>query len=351
MKRLIATGLVLLTLVFMLSASAAAPGSIADPLITRSYLEGAFADLLMEEIKQTLNGETDKALSRLDLLYSSHERFSFAPRFTPVSLSAVDTITMSMGASFVLLSGTATLTVTSGEVINISNGSVAVSGSKLTLNERYFCAENTTAVVAADSASTGHIDGYFYINSENRSHSIFTDVMRSDWFFHAVDFAYENRLFLGTGATVFSPDVNMNRAMFVTVLHRLEGQPESGTESIFSDVSDLSSYYYGAVVWAVENNITSGFGDGTFRPYTDITREQMAMLIYRYALHKGRDMPAFDSAFDAFSDTENVSDYAEDAVRRVVSAGIISGSEGRLLPMDAATRAQVAQIFYNFLRD
>ena len=113
----------------------------------------------------------------------------------------------------------------------------------------------------------------------------FTDVREADWFYDDVVYAYENGLFSGTSDTTFSPNASMTRAMLVTVLYRLEGQPTVSGRSGFSDVK-LNSYYEDAVTWAADNGIVNGTGATTFSPNANVTREQMAAILYRYAQYK-----------------------------------------------------------------
>jgi len=354
LKRTITAALVLIALLFMVTASAATVGSSADPLITRSYLDGAFASALKSEITVTLSDATDKAIGKLDDIYKKHVGYTFAPRFTKISLAQGDTVSLSTGSSFILLSGSASLNVTGGTVINVSTGGEAASGSRLAQYQRYFCTENTTARITASSATTGQVDGYYLVGGgvdAPAPHLPFADVPGGAWFFKAIDYVYENELFTGTSATTFSPNSPMTRAMFVTVLHRLDGRPSTASGEGFSDVSNPSQYYYGAVRWANANKIVTGYTDGTFHPDVHVTREQMAAIMYRYATYKGRDQSVTGTVFDTFPDRTQVSGYAAHAMRWSVTWEIIRGSDGKLLPQNTATRAEVAQIVYNYCQN
>ena len=351
LKKLVVAVLVLFMLPGMITVSAST-GSIDNPLITLSYLNGTFADALNADIAGVFEDAMNSAMSRLDDIYRNHIGYSFTPRFMRVSLAEGDTAALSSGGSFILLTGSATLTVTSGTVINISTGNEVISGRALTQNQRYFCTENTTAVVTAGTAATGQIDGYYLMSSgtgPSIPRYVFIDVSENDWFFTAVDYVYTNELFAGTSSNTFSPGTPMTRGMFVTVLHRLEGRPEADPGDGFTDVSNPALYYYDAVIWANANRIVTGYEDSTFRPDRSVTREEMAAIMHRYASHKGRDMLIPDTAaYDAFPDNDAVSAYAVAAMRWAVSREIIRGSNGRLLPRNTATRAEVAQIIYNY---
>ena len=175
----------------------------------------------------------------------------------------------------------------------------------------------------------------------------FTDVRESDWFYDDVVFAYENGLFSGTSDTTFSPNTSMTRAMLVTVLYRLEGQPTVNGRSGFSDVT-FNSYYEDAVTWAANNGIVNGTSTSTFSPNANVTREQMAAILYRYAQYKQYNTAA-NSSLNSFSDHASVSGYAVTPLQWAVAEKLINGSAGKLMPTGNATRAQVAAILHRFV--
>lgn len=174
----------------------------------------------------------------------------------------------------------------------------------------------------------------------------FTDVRPEHWFYPAVRFVHENKLMSGMTATAFSPDTPTNRGMIVTILYRMEGSPAAGTPA-FSDVP-ADKYYTKAIAWAVKNNIVSGYPGGTFAPESNITREQLAAILYRYAVYKGYGVTG-RASLAGFADTGDVSAYASDALRWAVDAGLMSGVTGTtLVPKGSATRAQAASILMRF---
>ena len=175
--------------------------------------------------------------------------------------------------------------------------------------------------------------------SDSKPKLPFTDVSTSDWFYSDVMFVYENGLFSGTDSRSFSPNASMTRAMLVTVLYRLEGEPAGTGSSSFSDVRS-GSYYEKAVAWAAANGIVTGTGSTSFSPDAKVTREQLAAILYRYAQYKKLDTDA-GAKLDSFSDAGNVSGYASEALSWAVSEGLINGASGRLMPKGDATRAQV----------
>ena len=372
MKKIVAACLILFMALGLVTVSASAPGSVGDPLISRTHLRGAYSDALIADIRLLFEGATDLALSRVNDLYMEASGYSFAPRFSQVTINAGQALALGPGASFILNSGTASFNTIRGTVINISNGQAVTSGLSLTTNNRFFTTENTHAIILASSTVTGYVDGFFNFDGvvatperpvdSNRPPIIdeiilpptgplpFTDVSSGDWFRGAVDFVYRNGLFAGTTGTTFSPNAPMTRGMFVTVLHRLEGRPNMGASVGFSDVTDSSAFFYDAVAWASTHQIVTGFADGTFRPNVAITREQMATIMFRYAEHTGRSLVASEGALNPFPDRGRVSAFAAESMAWAVSWNVIrGGTGGNLLPTDTATRAHVAQIILNYV--
>ena len=177
----------------------------------------------------------------------------------------------------------------------------------------------------------------------------FTDVRESDWFYEDVAFAYENGLFAGTSDTTFSPNASMTRAMLVTVLYRLEDQPAVNGRSGFSDVQ-YNGYYEDAVTWAADNGIVNGTSASTFSPNANVTREQMAAILYRYAQYKKYNTAA-SASLNGFTDHASVSGYATASLEWAVAEKLINGSAGKLMPTGNATRAQVAAILHRFVEN
>lgn len=176
----------------------------------------------------------------------------------------------------------------------------------------------------------------------------FNDVKQRDWFCDAVNYAVANGLMNGVGNGNFAPNDPMTRAMLVTVLWRYEGSPTEGANS-FSDVPN-GQWYTQAVAWAAANGIVGGVGNNRFAPNGNITREQMAAILYRYADKKGFDTSKRGN-LNAFADKSRVSAYAVEAIAWAVGEGIIGGSDGRLDPGGNATRAQVSTILMRFIEN
>lgn len=170
----------------------------------------------------------------------------------------------------------------------------------------------------------------------------FKDIAEGDWFYKNVKYVNENGLMNGVEEDVFDPNGDVTRAMFVTVLYRMEQEPKTGTAT-FADV-DADSYYSSAVAWAEENNIVNGVSDTEFAPNDNISREQMAAIVYRYAKYKG-----YDSAVNTkadYTDNDSISEYAKEAVNWLSEKEIMSGNpDGSFAPQANSTRAESAAVF------
>lgn len=176
----------------------------------------------------------------------------------------------------------------------------------------------------------------------------FTDVKENDWFYDSVKYAYENDLMKGISNTEFAPDSDVTRAMFVTVIYRMENEPQTG-KCAFTDV-ESGSYYESAVAWANENGIVSGISEDCFAPNEPITREQMAAIIYRYAAFKGYDITT--SSNTSYTDNDNISDYAKDAVIWAAEKYVMTGNtDGSFAPKANTTRAQAASVFMRMVEN
>ena len=174
----------------------------------------------------------------------------------------------------------------------------------------------------------------------------FDDVGENDWFREAAAYVYGAGLMNGTGPNSFGPNGTTTRGMIVTILHRLEGAPAEGSAA-FPDVA-ADAYYAGPVAWAAKNGIVEGYDNGEFRPDRNITREQLAAILYRYARYKGLDVNE-RADLSGFGDVSVVSAYALEAMAWANGTGLITGvDESTLRPGGSATRAQAATILMRF---
>lgn len=179
----------------------------------------------------------------------------------------------------------------------------------------------------------------------------FIDVLESDWFYSDVEYVHVKGLFHGTTKNTYSPNEPMTRAMLVTVLWQQSGAP-TASGNTFADVA-ADAYYYDAVNWAVQNGITYGISDDLFAPDIEITREQMAAFLWRYAKFTNTDVSVGeDTNILSFTDALEISEYAISAIQWACGEGIIVGRPGDILdPQGGATRAEVAAMLHRFLEE
>ena len=180
---------------------------------------------------------------------------------------------------------------------------------------------------------------------DNSKH--FVDVHPVDhWAEEAVDFVVAREIYSGTSANTFHPDNSMTRGMLAVVLHNLEDNPDHAFDGVFHDVAE-GSWYEDAIHWAADSGIVSGYGNGLYGPNDNITREQLAVMLWRYA-----GGPESDHNLSHFVDADQISGYAREALAWANENGIINGKGGGILdPKGNATRAQVAQMLMNYLKN
>lgn len=204
----------------------------------------------------------------------------------------------------------------------------------------------TSARIAADGSAAlrmTHASQYAIV-IDDRSHAMtFADVAEGAWYYDAVSYVYANGLMDGVSASEFAPDTTLTRAMLVTILWRMEGEPVVNYLMPFTDV-DGGAWYAEAVRWAASEGIVTGVSDTSFAPNAEITREQLAAILHRYA-----DEPATAANLAGYADGASVSAYAVDAMSWCVEHDIITGTTATTLePQGTATRAQAAAMLMRF---
>ena len=354
MKRFIAIVLIV-SLVACGGYALAAGGGASDPLISLSYL--------IETVKNTIIANTDAKVEEqvgaiydgyIDRLESSSNFYSsdmsHAAQFTEVVLEESGSIELGKFACFMPTEGKMLLRVIEGDVIDISTGETVPDGTEMTLNHKYFAAENAVAkVVAYTPEASGFIDGYYNISGATGfiNNDMFYD-MFGHWGTEYVYQLYNIGVVNGTDDHVFSPNTRVTRGMLVTILGRVYGiNPNLYTESGFADV-DIAQWYGPYVGWAYQAGIVDGFDANTFKPNNYITREQMALIFMRFANHAGvvlNEVPA-----EPFADETEVSSWALDAVVYAQRTGLINGKDGNKFdPKGTATRAEMCAVTSRFL--
>ena len=184
---------------------------------------------------------------------------------------------------------------------------------------------------------------------DSKSHDLpFTDLAADAWYTDAVAYVYRHDLMAGYGENLFGPDDDLSRAQLCQIIYNMEGQPATSGSSVFTDVAD-GAWYADAVTWAASQGIVGGYGGGLFGPEDNITREQLASILYRYAQAKGYDTSVGeDTNILSYTDALEISEYAIPAMQWACGAGIMEGNAGYLTPQGDATRAQVATMLMRF---
>lgn len=245
------------------------------------------------------------------------------------------------GQAVEAITGGLTLTVPAEDA---TPGTVAVlvnAGGTREVIRKSVAGENAVTIPLSGSATVELVD-----NSRT-----FDDVAENSWYSDAAAFVSGHELFSGTSETAFAPDESMTRGMLAQVLHNLESNPGADVSASFHDV-DSSDWYAQAVDWAASEGIVSGYGDGSFGADDSITREQLAVMLYRYAQSAGYSTTQGGMSIWEYTDYDQISPYAREAMDWAVSAGLLSGTGNNTLePGGTATRAQVAVILTNFCQN
>lgn len=176
----------------------------------------------------------------------------------------------------------------------------------------------------------------------------FADVHDGDWYQDAVKFVYARNIMTGMNESEFGPGVKLSRAQFATILYRIQGAPEVWYDwEAFSDVAG-GQFYTEAVMWARDSGVITGYEDGRFGPADEITREQMALMMFRYANYLRLNTEARGNLYE-FPDADRVSGFAWEAAEWAVGSGLITGDRGNINPRGSAERAQCATVIMRFM--
>ncbi len=294
--------------------------------------------------------------------------------YTAPAQSGTATVTLSNGTQ----SGTASIEIISSPdtIVARENGSVVTSLStqagkshSLVISAAYnhmslisqnrcftFSVTGDIGTITSDGVFTATKDGTgtITITAGTKTLSIpvtvqstpFSDVSLDAWYYDAVKYVYDNGLMQGTSSTVFAPTSTTTRSMIVQILYNKEGTPAVSYSGAFSDVAD-GKWFTSAVEWASSNGIVSGDGAGKFLPNDNITREQLAVILYQYAAYAGYDTSARGDT-STFTDGSSIHSWAQEAMSWAVGTGLLQGNNNTLNPLGTATRAEVAQVLQNF---
>lgn len=347
MKKTIRT--MLLTLAVAAASAAAVFSSGQNTVISLSYLNGTYMSQLTSGLQGSLTALDDAYQAALNALAEKTGQGQTDPTLTSTAFfqsvypRAGETVTLAAGSGLIWHSGSASA---SALLLDVTAGAELPAGSALTAGHRYL-AEQAVVITASSSSSCG-AEGLWSTTATGTApvQSPFRDVSLGDWYYDAVMYTVEHGLFSGTSATTFSPDDDMSRAMLVTVLYRLAGKPPVTGTMPFTDVEE-DTWYSAAVLWAAQTGVATGSTATTFAPNTPISREQFAVMLYRYSLYYGYDTSGRASV-DGFSDGGKVSGFAQDGVSWAVSIGLLQGSANQLLPTGSASRSQVATMLQRY---
>ncbi|QIB70424.1 DUF4430 domain-containing protein [Aminipila butyrica] len=233
---------------------------------------------------------------------------------------------------------------------------------KLQANEKpegvaaYYISSDGTMTKMADSKyknervefTTDHFSYYAVGYEETMT---FTDVSADAWYAEAVSYAVKNNLMKGVSTTAFKPSDKTTRAMLTTILYNAEGKPEMKAESPFADV-DGQAWYGAPVIWASQQKIVKGMSTNAFMPETNLTREQVAVMLYNYASFKKMNVEGNPGAAEKMTDSGEISSWAKDGVAWALNKNIIKGKGSNILdPKGQATRAEIAQMIKNFMEN
>ena len=176
----------------------------------------------------------------------------------------------------------------------------------------------------------------------------FTDVSEDDWFYADAAYLYEKGVMKGTADETFAPGRSVTRGQLAAALYRMAGEPETEGKAVFTDVP-ASCWCAAAITWAAENGVVTGYGGGGFRPADAVQRQELAAMLFRFAVYQGMSAVTLEENLAPFADKDAVAAYAVPAMNWAVSQGILQGRDGKLLPQAPVGRAQLAAMLRRYL--
>lgn len=348
------------------SGSIIMDGTVSND-VTKNTVELTLSSLrsIIDETAATLTFMTHTAVVVLDQTAMSAIANGADGNTVTLSIEEVDKKTLSqevqntIGDAFVL---DLTITHSNGTISDFAGGKATV---RVPVPETMMD-EDVKVFYIADDGTLTEVNGftiildgvkYYQFTTEHFSYYALikdtslplVDITEGNWYYNAVAYVYKNKIMTGTSSTTFEPNATTTRGMLVTVLWRIAGEPKSGSNS-FIDVAP-GTWYNTAVNWASENGIVDGIGGSLFAPRDNITREQMAVILYNFAHFMGYDLTEKGNTSE-FIDSANISPWALNAIEWAVSTELISGKGDRILdPTGTATRAEIAMILTRFFEN
>ncbi len=346
--------------VLMLGVAVAAGLADGDSLITKSYLEQIFMPSAVEQgvqqVKTDLDTTYEQVQQSLDTLAEGYlsqvgagESGGYGWGYERRTFGAYDQINLETGSGVLVEAGRLRLTH-EGTVVDVTTGESVPSGTVLTAAHRYLVAEDTHAQLTVESdAARLALEGEFYRAASGRDTTPFTDIFVDDWYREAVGTAYRLGLFAGTGdGSLFAPHMKLDRAMMMTVLFHLAGDPDQERFSVTKTFPDVKKgeWYESYVCWAGEQGISAGYGDGSFQPLKTLTRREVVQFLYNFGisyldleLAERADLSTY-----AGVDVLRADGWGEDAMSWAMAVGVID----RLDPNAYPERAEVAVMVASF---
>lgn len=319
-------------------------GSGERTIVKLSYLNGAYASQLRASFTSALSALEDSfqtAITRLGGQSAASSSWTASGRFQPAYPRRGETAVLSEGSGIFWQTGAGTADRT---LVDVTDGAELAAGRSLTEGHRYLALESTVITASSDAACA--LEGYWHTNATGTEppRVLFADVPVGSWYYEPVRFVVEENLFNGTGDGMFSPMGGMDRAMLITVLYRLAGQPSVSGKNPFTDVKD-GAWYADAVLWAAQAGILAGIADDTaFHPTVPVTREQIAVMFYRFAARAGCNVSTRGD-LSGYTDSAAITPFAVESLQWAVGTGLFQGSDGKLNPRAGAMRCEVATLF------
>lgn len=311
-------------------------------------LEDEAVDSTPEKVLADVNTQFSVALNYEPYHTTADRKFTMS---TSGSVSAADaTYVYGTGVATAAEPGTGTVTLSCGNVSDTMTVYVKNLGNHAVtpVTAHELDPETMTVIKEPTATKDGEATGTCTICGEEVTvvlPRVFSDTNGEQWYSDAVDYCYENELVNGVADHQFAPSHSLTRGQLVTILYRMEGNPETEGTLEFTDVT-TGSFYSDAVLWASKNQIVNGYENGTYQPNRNITREQLATMLFRYVQYKDADNGS-RSDLVGFEDAGKISSYAKEAFQWAVENEIVNGvTATRLKPYGQATRAQAAQLLY-----
>ena len=350
----------LVCMALMLGVAVAAGLAPGDSLITKGYLDDTYIPNTVEQGTQQAQSDLDETYAQveqtLEVLaeeYLSHvgagQGGGYSWNYGRRTYNAYDRINLETGAGVLLEAGRVRLNH-EGAVVDVTAGESVPSGTVLVAGHRYLVAEDTQAQLTVESdAARLALEGTFYSADSGRETTPFTDIYVDDWYRDAVGKAYRLGLFSGTGdGTLFAPHVKLDRAMMMTVLFHLAGDPDEERFSATKTFPDVKKgeWYESYVCWAGEQGISAGYGDGSFQPLKTLTRREVVQFLYNFGIsYLELELTERTNLSGlAGADVLRADGWGEEAMSWAMAVGVID----RLDPNAHPERAEVAAIVAAF---